>query len=40
VDPGIGQSITSTTFGSEIILLYGTEEQKELILPDLVIGTP
>jgi alkylation response protein AidB-like acyl-CoA dehydrogenase len=38
VDPGIGQAITSTTFGSEIILLYGTEEQKELILPDLVTG--
>ena len=36
VDPGIGQSLSSTTFGSEIIQLYGSEEQKELILPQLV----
>ena len=36
VDPGIGASITSTTFGSEIIRLYGSEEQKEAILPQLV----
>jgi alkylation response protein AidB-like acyl-CoA dehydrogenase len=36
VDPGIGQSLSSTTFGSEIIQLYGSEEQKELILPKLV----
>lgn len=36
VDPGIGQAIGSTTFGSEIIQLYGSEEQKELILPQLV----
>jgi len=36
VDPGIGQCLGSTTFGSEIIQLYGSEEQKELILPKLV----
>ena len=36
VDPGIGQAINSTTFGSEIIQLYGTEEQKQRILPQLV----
>ncbi|MEE9610317.1 MAG: acyl-CoA dehydrogenase family protein, partial [Desulfatiglandales bacterium] len=36
VDPGIGQAVNSTTFGSEIIQLYGTEAQKELILPQLV----
>jgi alkylation response protein AidB-like acyl-CoA dehydrogenase len=36
VDPGIGQCLGSTTFGSEIIQLYGSEEQKELILPPLV----
>lgn len=36
VDPGIGQSLTSTTFGSEMILLDGSEEQKGLILPQLV----
>ena len=38
VDPGIGQSISSTTFGSEIIQLFGTEEQKQDILPRLVTG--
>jgi alkylation response protein AidB-like acyl-CoA dehydrogenase len=36
VDPGIGQALTSTTFGSEIIQLYGSNAQKELILPQLV----
>ncbi|MFH1350959.1 MAG: acyl-CoA dehydrogenase family protein [Pseudomonadota bacterium] len=38
VEPGIGQAITSTTFGSEIIQLFGTEEQKQAILPKLVAG--
>lgn len=38
VDPGIGQSISSTTFGSEIIQLFGTEKQKMDILPKLVAG--
>ena len=38
VDPGIGQAISSTTFGSEIIQLFGTEEQKQDILPRLVTG--
>ena len=38
VDPGIGMAVLSTTFGSEILLLYGTEKQKELILPKLVNG--
>jgi alkylation response protein AidB-like acyl-CoA dehydrogenase len=38
VDPGIGQCLTSATFGSEIIQLYGSEEQKKLILPQLVSG--
>ena len=38
VEPGIGQAITSATFGSELIQLFGTEEQKELILPKLVSG--
>jgi alkylation response protein AidB-like acyl-CoA dehydrogenase len=38
VDPGIGQSILSTTFGSEILLLFGTEGQKQLVLPKLVTG--
>ncbi|MBW1946077.1 MAG: acyl-CoA/acyl-ACP dehydrogenase [Deltaproteobacteria bacterium] len=38
VDPGIGQSLTSASFGSEILLLYGTEEQKQLVLPQIVEG--
>lgn len=27
-DPGIGQAILSCTFGAEILLLFGSEEQK------------
>jgi alkylation response protein AidB-like acyl-CoA dehydrogenase len=38
VDPGIGQAILSTTFGSEALLLYGSEDQKQLVLPKLVAG--
>ncbi len=38
VDPGIGTAIISTTFGAELIELFGNEEQKELILPQLVSG--
>jgi alkylation response protein AidB-like acyl-CoA dehydrogenase len=35
VDPGVS-SILGTTFGSEMILLFGTEEQKRKWLPPLV----
>jgi len=38
VDPGIGQAILSTTFGSELLGLFGTEDQKQLVLPQLVAG--
>jgi len=38
VDPGTGQAILSTTFGSEILGLFGSEEQKTLVLPQLVSG--
>ena len=38
VDPGIGSSIMSTPFGSEMILLFGTEEQKKKWLPLIVLG--
>jgi alkylation response protein AidB-like acyl-CoA dehydrogenase len=38
VEPGIGQAILSTTFGSELLGLFGSEEQKQLILPQLVSG--
>ena len=32
VDPGIGTAILSTTFGAELIDLFGSEDQKKLIL--------
>lgn len=38
VDPGIAMSILSTTFGSEMIILFGNEEQKRKRLPPLVKG--
>ncbi len=38
VDPGTAQAIMSTTFGSELIGLFGSEEQKALVLPQLVTG--
>ena len=38
VDPGTSQAITSTTFGSEMVLLYGGEEQKRKYLPPLCEG--
>jgi len=38
VDPGIGQSILTSTFGSEMIQLFGTEQQKKALLPPLVKG--
>lgn len=37
-DPGIGQAILSTTFGSELLLLFGSEEMKEEVLPQLISG--
>lgn len=38
VDPGCGQAILATTFGSEMIQTFGTEEQKMKYLPPLVRG--
>jgi len=38
VDPGLGQSLTSITFGADLLLLYGTEEQKQRTLPPLCTG--
>jgi alkylation response protein AidB-like acyl-CoA dehydrogenase len=32
VDPGIGSQVMCTSFGSEMLLLFGTEEQKERYL--------
>jgi alkylation response protein AidB-like acyl-CoA dehydrogenase len=38
VDPGLGSQIQSVCFGSEMILLFGTEEQKKKYLPPLCTG--
>ncbi|RJR33094.1 MAG: acyl-CoA dehydrogenase [Desulfobacteraceae bacterium] len=38
VDPGLGSVLASATFGADMILLYGTEGQKEKYLPPLVKG--
>jgi alkylation response protein AidB-like acyl-CoA dehydrogenase len=38
VDAGIGSAIMSTTFGSELIERFGTEEQKQHYLPRLAKG--
>jgi alkylation response protein AidB-like acyl-CoA dehydrogenase len=38
VDPGMGQAILSTTFGAELLGLFGSEEQKKLVLPRIVSG--
>ena len=37
-DAGIAVAILCTTFGSELYELFGTEEQKQLVLPKLVSG--
>ena len=38
VDPGCGQSVLSSTFGSEMLQAFGTEEQKKTYLPKFVSG--
>lgn len=38
VDPGLGQALGSITFGADLLLLYGTEEQKRKYLPPLAAG--
>src|SRR5210317_972126 len=38
VDPGIGQQLSSISFGAEELLLFGTEEQKKKWLPPLFEG--
>jgi len=37
-DPGIGLCLTSTGFGSEAIIEFGTEDQKEKYLPKIANG--
>jgi len=39
IDPGIGLCITSADFGSEAILEFGTDEQKETYLPPVTDGS-
>jgi alkylation response protein AidB-like acyl-CoA dehydrogenase len=38
VDPGLGAALTCVYFGSEMILLFGSENQKEKYLPPLCKG--
>ena len=38
VDPGMSQAILSTTFGSELLGLFGSEDQRQQIFPQLVSG--
>jgi alkylation response protein AidB-like acyl-CoA dehydrogenase len=37
-DPGCAQGVLSTTFGAELLELFGSEDQKRLVLPQLVEG--
>jgi alkylation response protein AidB-like acyl-CoA dehydrogenase len=38
VDAGMGNAVITATFGSELLTLFGTEEQKQKYLPPLVKG--
>ncbi len=38
VEPGMAAQVLSTTFGAELVQLYGTQEQKKTLLPKLVAG--
>jgi len=38
VDAGMGNAVITATFGSELLNLFGTEEQKQKYLPPLVKG--
>jgi len=38
VDAGMGNAVITATFGSELLKLFGTEEQKQKYLPPLVQG--
>jgi alkylation response protein AidB-like acyl-CoA dehydrogenase len=37
-EPGLGQIFAQTVFGSDVLLLHGSEEQKKMYLPPLVKG--
>jgi len=38
VEPGVAMQVLSATFGSELLLLYASEAQKQTLLPRLVEG--
>ncbi len=38
VEPGMASAVLATTFGSELLMLYGSDEQKSMVLPRLVSG--
>ena len=38
VDPGCGQSVLAVTFGAELVQLFASEKQKQMVLPELVEG--
>ena len=38
MDAGMGNAVITATFGSELLKLFGTEEQKQKYLPPLVQG--
>ena len=38
VDPGMASAVLATTFGSELLMLCGSDEQKDMVLPRLVSG--
>lgn len=38
VEPGLGHAVLSTTLGSEILSLFGSEDQKRHLLPPLILG--
>jgi len=38
VDPGLGSAVTAATFGADMILLYGNNDQKRKYIPPLVKG--
>ena len=37
-DPGIGLSVSSAGFGAEALMEFGTDEQKERVLPEVTAG--
>jgi len=38
VEPGMAMQVLSATFGSELLLLYANEQQKQELLPRLTLG--